>query len=41
MLNIHSTLDEYNELLPKMKKVNQTATVIFLECPCYSIYAYI
>ena len=37
--NVEYTLDEYRELLSKIKKVNPTATVIFLECP-YSIYAY-
>ena len=38
--NVEYKLDEYRELLSKIKEANPTATVIFLECPYYSIYAY-
>ena len=38
--NVEYKLDEYRELLSKIKKANPTATVIVLECPYYSIYAY-
>ena len=38
--NVEYKLDEYRELLSKIKEANPTATVIFLECPYHSIYAY-